>query len=163
MYNLIIIPPLSSLCISPSPLGCRLAEIQKIVVVGVQSGASGRLVTKMEVWRRGQKRSDHWNYEEIRSKKWKRFLWHSVWFTQNYVDLHRKYTRMKQDKQKWTIIRPRPDLFPQIPSWQYYYLILPIVVHFTVSDVKFLGPARFLKKLFHCDYYFYVSFHFGVR
>ena len=30
----------------------------------------------------------------------------------------------------------------------------PNVVHFTVSDVKFLGPVRFLKKVF-CSHYFF--------
>ena len=44
MHNPIIIPPLSSLCRSPSSLSCGLAEIQTIVVLGGQSGFSGAFV-----------------------------------------------------------------------------------------------------------------------
>ena len=32
-------------------------------------------------------------------------------------------------------------------------IFLPMVIHFTVSDVKFLVPIRFLKKGFRSDYF----------
>ena len=41
IYNPIILPPLSSLCISSSSLKCRLAEMQTIVVLGERLGALG--------------------------------------------------------------------------------------------------------------------------
>ena len=38
-------------------------------------------------------------------------------------------------------------------SLRYDYFALPIVIHFTFSNVKFLVPARFLKKGFRSDYF----------
>ena len=63
---------------------------------------------------RGDKRSDHTNYDKIRSKKWKRILWHSLWLTLNYVDLRRKCTRRSQDGWNRTILAPRPDSRPPL-------------------------------------------------
>ena len=41
------------------------------------------------------------------------------------------------------------------------YLFLPFVVQLNVSDVKFLGPARFSKKIF-CSDFFYIAFNVGL-
>ena len=42
------------------------------------------------------------------------------------------------------------------------FFVLPIVEHFTVSDVKFLGTIRFLKKGFHRYYFLDVVFHIRI-
>ena len=45
----------------------------------------------------------------------------------------------------------------------YIMIFLTIVVFFTVSDVKFSGTVRFLKKGFCSDSFLDVAFHVGVR
>ena len=42
------------------------------------------------------------------------------------------------------------------------YFVLPIAIHFTVSDIKFSGPAKFLKKGFCSDYFLDVALHVRV-
>ena len=51
----------------------------------------------------------------------------------------------------------------EIPNhlWSNHF-VLEMVAHFTVSDVKFLGSVRFLKKIFCGDYVLDVEFHIGL-
>ena len=100
MDNPITIPLLSSLCGSPSSLSCRLAEMKTIVVLGRDEGRRGHSIAKTEVVKKGQKRSDRWNYDKILSKKWKWIPWQSVQLIRNSVDIRMKYTRQTQDRRK---------------------------------------------------------------
>ena len=151
IYNPIIIPPLSYLCISPPSLICRLSEMQTIVAPGERSGACRGAFEPLELKSSegGRKRSESQeNYEKITSKKMKEnSLTAQFCLTWNSVDLLRKYTRRAQDGRKRPIQCPRPVLCLRLPSPSFFQLFFAHLSDFNIPMTKMSKSERWAKLL----------------